>query len=162
MPKPVWQQSGCWQHLAVSGHAKGHGTHKKCKSLCIYSVQHSQHMQVSVFIQKSLAKNSFLTDLTVTFLTQGCAYVYSKLIHGLGGSPLYHKNIFLTENFKTNSSPNEPFHGISWPKIRNDTLQLQSLFRIKSWSLAGSWPGNPLPNPTLTLSTFGNVLHCTN
>lgn len=40
-------------------------------------------MQVSVFTQKSVAKNSFLTDLTVTFLIQGLTYVYSKLIHGI-------------------------------------------------------------------------------
>lgn len=66
----------------------------KCKSLYIYSVQLSQHMQVSVFIQISVAKNSFLTDLAVTFLNQGLAYVYSKLIHGLGGFSLYHKNVF--------------------------------------------------------------------
>lgn len=161
MPKPVWQQSGCWQHLAVSGHAKGHGTHMKHKSLYIYSVQHSQHRQVSVFMQKSAAKNSLLTDLTVTLLIQGLASVYSKLIHGLGGSPLYHRNVFLTENFKTNRSTNESVHGISWPKIRNDTLQLQSLFHIKSWSLAGSWPGTPLPNPTLTVCTLG-MSFCTN
>lgn len=153
MPKPVWQQSGCWQHLAVSAHAKGHGTHMKCKSLYISSVQQSQHMQVNVFIQKSGAKTSFLTDLTMTFVIQGFAYVYSKLIHGSGGSPLYHKNIFLTENFKTHSSPNESFHGISQPKNRNDTLQLQSLFHIKSWGLSGSWPGIPLPKSNL------NTLH---
>lgn len=60
----------------------------------IYSVQHSQHMQVSVFIEKSAAKNSSLTDVPVAFLIQGLANVYSQLIHGLGGSTLYHRNGF--------------------------------------------------------------------
>lgn len=76
------------------------GTELICNvNIYIYSVQHSQHMQVSVFIEKPAAKNSFLTDLPMAFLIQGLANVYFKLIHGLGGSTLYHRNVFLTENF---------------------------------------------------------------
>lgn len=127
-------------------------------NLYIYSVQHSQHMQVSAFIQKSVPKNRFLADLIMTFLIQGSANVYSKLIHGLGGSPSVPQKCFLTENFLrlTGALKN---HSMGFPGIRNDTLQLQSLFCIKSWSLAGSWLGTPLPNPNLTVCTLG--MSCT-
>lgn len=66
----------------------------KCKYIYIYGVQRSQHMQLSVFIEKSDAKNNFLADLTTAFLIQALGNVYSQEIHGLGGSTLYHRDGF--------------------------------------------------------------------